>query len=169
MRISFTSCAPKFLLAGVLLKRVPPLPIPNREVKALATDDTLALCLGKVGLRRHIKILVQQKTTLISKGGFFVWSHRRTPNENTLSISPARKLRSLSASLGRLRRPPCPLGLRDGFLVESPAALSYNKQKAPPYKSVGLHSSPSFLFCGLVCQFSGSLNAVPDVVAGVSV
>ncbi len=36
--------------------------------------------------------------------------------EHTLSISPARKLRSLSASLVPLRGTPCPLGLRDGVL-----------------------------------------------------
>jgi len=42
--------------AGVLLKRVPPFPIPNREVKAFEPDDTHLL--GESRVCQHMKLLV---------------------------------------------------------------------------------------------------------------
>ena len=47
--------------------------------------------------------------------------------ENTLSIFPARKLRSRSASLSPLRGEPCPLGLRDGFQNPLPSLEKIKK------------------------------------------
>ena len=46
----------EFLFAGVQPERVPPLPIPNREVKAFRPDDTWA-CPGKVGYAGIQKLL----------------------------------------------------------------------------------------------------------------
>jgi len=51
-----------FLLAGVSLERVPPLPIPNREVKALEPDDTCCFGGRESRVRRHTKALMKIKS-----------------------------------------------------------------------------------------------------------
>lgn len=51
------SKTPTFSLAGVLLTRVPPLPIPNREVKAREPDDTCCFDGRESRVCRHSKVL----------------------------------------------------------------------------------------------------------------
>ena len=46
----------KLLSAGVLSKRAPPLPIPNRVVQALRADDTYAFGRGESRLCQQSKV-----------------------------------------------------------------------------------------------------------------
>jgi hypothetical protein len=73
-----TCPAPNLLFASVLLKCAPPLPIPNREVKAFGPDDTRCFGDWESRVRWHTKDLGR---------GHGSKSHRTIPNEARLECA----------------------------------------------------------------------------------